>query len=650
MRTNPATGIYSGYYRLVESYRNDDNRILHRTILNAGYLDELNTDQLNLIQKILTTKANNPGQPLFDIPCSSDAVVIRYVDEFYKRMVAEKRIDVHAEKRGNKPTCGDKDIQTIDINSIRNKDVREVGAEWLTYQAMEQLKIARFLEHQGWNQQDIKLAQSHIISRAVYPASELATTRWIKENSSVCELTGYDIEKITKDCLYKISKKLYAEKEAFEQHLSLRTNELFDIHDKIMLYDLTNTYFEGSKPHSQLAKYGRSKEKRNDAKLVVLALVVNPEGFIKYSSVMEGNITDAKTLEGMINALRSKTSETAKKALVVIDAGIATEDNLSMIKAKGYDYLCVSRSSLKNYQMDEGVTTFTVIDNKKQKIDLCRVKSSRNTDYYLKVESQAKEAKERSMNQQFRLRFEAGMQKIANSLTKKGGVKQQDKVHERIGRLKQKYPSIHRYFEIKTKAKEQVETKRKRKGIQATKEKKRIVTSIKWAIKEDVDINARSGVYFLRTSLEGNSEQMLWQFYNTIREIEATFRTLKTDLDLRPIYHKNDDSTMAHLHLGLLAYWVVNTVRYQLKKQNIHSGWKEIVRTMNTQKTVTTLAQNIDDQVIMIRRCSEPNQQVLKLYDALKFKYAPFKKKKSVVHKSEIQDCQSIEQQPFLSG
>ena len=243
MRTNPATGIYSGYYRLVESYRNDDNRILHHTVLNAGYLDELNTDQLNLIQKVLTTKVNNPDQPLFEFPYTHDAMVIRYVDEFYTRMVAEKRIDVLVEKREKKPSGGDKDIQSIDINSIRNKDVREVGAEWLTYQAMEQLKIAQFLEHQGWEQQDIKLAQSHIISRAVYPASELETTRWIKENSSVCELTGYDIEKITKDRLYKISKKLYAEKEAFEQHLSLRTNELFDIHDKIILYDLTNTYF-----------------------------------------------------------------------------------------------------------------------------------------------------------------------------------------------------------------------------------------------------------------------------------------------------------------------------------------------------------------------------------------------------------------------
>jgi len=106
---------------------------------------------------------------------------------------------------------------------------------------------------------------------------------------------------------------------------------------------------------------------------------------------------------------------------------------------------------------------------------------------------------------------------------------------------------------------------------------------------------------------------------------------------------------MAHLHLGLLAYWLVNTVRHQLKKEGIHSGWREIVRTMNTQKAVTTLAQNKDDEVIMIRRCSEPNQQVRKLYDALKYKYAPFVKRKSVVLKSELVNCQFIEKQLFLS-
>jgi len=649
MRNNPKTDRYSGYYRLVESYRNHRDRVCHRTILNAGYLDELNTDQLNLIQKILTAKVSNCDKPLFSLPYSDDKTVISYVEEFYNRMVAEKRIDVLLEKPEKKSPKGGKDIQSIDINSIRNKDVREIGAEWLSYQAMNQLQIAPFLERQGWGEDDIKLVQSHIISRAVYPASELETTRWIKENSSVCEVTGYDIEKITKDRLYSISKKLYAQKEALEQHLSVRTNELFDIEDRIMLYDLTNTYFEGRKQGSQLARFGRSKEKRSDAKLVVLGLVINPEGFIKYSSILEGNMADSKTLAGMIDKLRIKTSLSAKKALIVIDAGIATDANLAMIKENGYDYLCVSRSSLKKYNIEAGEARVTVTDNKNQKINLCRVKSDRNTDYYLKVESESKELKERSMNEQFRSRFEAGLQAITESLTRKGGVKQEDKVYERIGRVKQKYPSIGRYYDITVEAKDDVETKIKKKGVKASKEKKKIVTSIKWAIKEGVDINARSGVYFLRTSVEANLETILWQSYNTIREIEATFRVLKTDLDLRPIYHQKDESTMAHLHLGLMAYWVVNTVRYQLKKEGIHSGWREIIRTMNTQKAVTTLAQNIHDEVILIRRCSEPNQLVRRLYDALKYKYAPFVKKKSVVHKSELDQCQFTEQQLFFS-
>jgi len=160
-------------------------------------------------------------------------------------MVAEKRIDVLIEKKEKKASKSGKDLQTIDINSIRNKDVREIGAEWLSYQAMKQLQIASFLERQGWDEEDIKLAHSHIISRAVYPAWELETTRWIKENSSVCELTGYDIDTLTKDRLYRISKQLYCEKDTLEEHLSVRTNELFDIEDKIVLYDLTNTYFEG---------------------------------------------------------------------------------------------------------------------------------------------------------------------------------------------------------------------------------------------------------------------------------------------------------------------------------------------------------------------------------------------------------------------
>lgn len=170
----------------------------------------------------------------------------------------------------------------------------------------------------------------------------MKTARWIKGNSVVCELTGYEKEKLTKDKLYKSALVLYGIKDTLEKHLSKCTNDLFDLEDKIVLYYLTNTYFEGEKRNSNLAKFGHSKEKRKGAKLVVLALVVNIEGLIKYSSILEGNVADNKTLPAMIEKLLRHTCR--NNAVLVHDAGIATEENLEMIATKGYKYFCVSRS------------------------------------------------------------------------------------------------------------------------------------------------------------------------------------------------------------------------------------------------------------------------------------------------------------------
>ena len=640
-RHNPTTNQPGWYYRLVESYRNSDGRVCHRTMLNLGFLEGLSPEQMNMIQKILTARAENHGNQLFEFPVSDDPIVTQYVEAYYARLVSEKRID--AAPAETKVSRSGKDWQTIDVNSIKNKDVREVGAEWLCFQAIRQLGIGTFLSDQGWEEEQVQLGITHIISRAVYPASELKTSSWIKENSAICELTGYDIDKITKDKLYGISKKLYQVKQELEQYLSLRTNELFDIEDKIILYDLTNTYFEGQMRGSKLAKFGRSKEKRADAKLVVLALVINPEGFIKYSDIFQGNISDPDTLGKIIDNLRDRTSHSSHKATVVIDAGIASDGNLKLIKEKGYEYICVTRSKMKDYSVVAADALVTVRDNKQQKIELCQVRKEGHTDYFLKIESHSKELKERSMNEQFQQRFEEGMQKIADSLTKKGGIKQADKVHERIGRLKQKFPSIGRYYEIEVEVAPKPVPARKGKGKKDKKQVKdndienKIITSIKWSVKEGIDINVRSGVYFLQTSIQ-DTEKVLWDGYNTIREIEAAFRVLKTDLELRPIYHKKDDTAMAHLNLGLLAYWLVNTIRHQLKKEAINSQWTEIVRTMNTQKAVTTTAQNNHEEIIQIRRCTEPNEKVKRIYDILKYKSEPYKKKKFVVHKMDFKN------------
>ena len=124
---------------------------------------------------------------------------------------------------------------------------------------------------------------------------------------------------------------------------------------------------------------------------------------------------------------------------------------------------------------------------------------------------------------------------------------------------------------------------------------------------------------------------MIWDIYNTLTEEEATFRTLKTDLSLRPVHRQKDSRTEAHIHLGVLAYMVVNTIRYKLKQQNIHHDWSNIIRIMNTQKIVTTSIKNNKGQVILLKKCSQPNSQAAAIYQATKYKQMPFSLKKYVV-------------------
>jgi hypothetical protein len=630
MRYNPATGNQEGYYRLVESYRNLEDKVCHRTLLNVGFISkQLGPEQLNIIQKILTQKA--AGVATIDFPEYQEPKINNYVEQWYAAMTAKGKIEPPDGTVYNSAGCCTQ-YQTVDTESIKSKDVREAGAEWICLQALKQLGIDSFLESVDWSTEQKQLALTQIASRAVYPASEYKTARWIKENSGVCELTGYDVDKITKDKLYGSALKLYFIKEELENYLSKKTNELFDIQDKIVLYDLTNTYFEGEKRNSSLARFGKSKEKRNDATLVVLALVVNREGFIKYSSIYEGNMSDCKTVADMIDKLRIKTSSSATKALVVIDAGIATEDNLQMIKDKGYDYLCVTRSKIKDYTIAGNTTTKIIYDKKGQKIELQQVQRAGDMDFYLKVKSDAKTIKEHSIAAKFQARFEEELQKVAGSLTKKSGIKTPEKVHQRIGRIKQKYPSTQKYYDIEVKAGES-----------------QIVREVSWKIKEHQNPQSEHGVYFLRTSLNADDERIVWEIYNTIREIESSFRCLKTDLDLRPIYHHKDESAMAHLYLGLLAYTMVNTIRYQLKSKSINHSWQEIVRICNTQKLVTTTVKNIRQQTIEIRKCSEPDQKIKQLYEALNYTFYPFRRKKFVVHKEEQKKSQTQYSNEFNS-
>lgn len=535
--------------------------------------------------------------------------------------------------------------------SLHHKDIRSVGGEWLCSQAIEELGLPSFFRSLGWRDLDIRLAQTMIISRMVHPCSELCMSRWITENSAVCELTDFPVSKINKDRLYRMTNRLYSIKEATEDFLSHKTNELFDLDDAIILYDLSNTYYEGQMLNSKIAKHGRSKEKRSDAKLLVLGVVINAQGFIKRSHLLRGNINDAVTLTEMVSDLRQKTSLGEKRSVVVMDAGISTDENLSMLRDNGFDYICVRRGMLKDYHPKTAGHVVEVEDNKHQKIRLEKVvcENENEQEYYLKIDSEAKRLKECSMNARFQKGFEDGLTKIATSLTKKSGIKQTDKVNERIGRLKGKYPSIHRHYHITVESElvPDASSKKSKKSEPSKGQSQGVVTSVTWKLKENVDVNARSGIYFLRTSLQ-DTEKILWNSYNTIRNVESTFRCLKSDLDLRPIYHKMDDTSLAHLNLGVLAYQIVNTILYKLRnpyKQNeksndetIHWQWKEVIRVMETQHAITTLAQNKAREVIILRQCSLPNGKVRRVYDKVGYKENPFKKKKIVVHRQDFEN------------
>jgi transposase len=434
-RTNPSTNKYDSYYRLVESYRNEIGRVCHRTILNVGFLEEeLTPEQLNVIARTLTDLYQK-RQTLFP---QTDPKITKWVTDLWSRIVGGNRLDL---------TLYDENNRMVNADTIKHSNVREIGAEWLCYNTWHNLDIDKVLEANGFTEHEIQLAQTQVISRAVNPASELATAKWILENSAVTELTGYDLSKMNKDRLYKSALKLNSIKEVLEQHLSNRTNELFDIQDKIMLYDLTNTYFEGEKRNSKLAKFGRSKEKRSDSKLVVLALVVNIYGFIKHSSVHEGNFSDCKDLEKVIKSLDYSTG--VNKPIIVIDAGIATKKNLELIREKGYHYLCVSRTKLKNYKFDTNRLVVHLETKSKKKVVLKKVVSPDHTDYWLEITSEMKAKKEQGMKTQFESRYEEELTIIKAAVEKKGGIKRADKVNQRIGRAKEKYPSAQGKYEIR---------------------------------------------------------------------------------------------------------------------------------------------------------------------------------------------------------
>lgn len=626
IRFNPQTRRDEKYYRVKETFRDCAGKVRSRILLTVGFLHGLRPEDIRDIGKGLNylsqhREEEDKGADLFgDVFAGYSETVRQHIARYWSMMVEQGTVDtvgrVMEESRGQAR-------KMLDVETMRHSDARDTGAEWLCLQAVRQLEIEECLRAEGWSEEKIKAAVAMLITRTIYTPSELKSMRIMRENSAVCELVyGEQGRYPGYRTVYDIAPSLYKMKEKLEKHLCSRTDTLFNQENRILLFDLTNFYFEGRKEGSRKAAFGRSKEKRSDCKLLVLALCINTDGFIRYSSVLPGNTADPKSLPDMIEKVIGQSpvaSDPKHRSLVVIDAGIATEDNLALIRERGFNYLCVSRSRLTDCELKAGARTVIVHDSHKQEIRLTEVEHKDGGDYFLQVDSPAKALKESSMNRQFRERFETELGKIKVSIAKKGGVKSYDKVIERTGRAMQKYPSIAKFY-----------------AITYTPDAKNpsLMADITWTIKVP-DTDADSGKYHLRTNVASLNEEMTWSYYNLIREIECTNRQLKTDLSLRPIFHQKDERSDAHLFFGLLAYWIVNTIRHQLGQAGNRSYWTEIVRTMSTQKLVTTEAVNALGEKVQLRMCSEPTAAASKLYKALNYHDRPFKRK-FVVHSTDF--------------
>ncbi|MEA3288316.1 MAG: IS1634 family transposase, partial [Candidatus Marinimicrobia bacterium] len=451
---------------------------------------------------------------------------------------------------------------------------------------------------------------------------------WARNVSGLCELTDMDPNLLSNNALYRISDSLLSVKDELEKHLYQRERDLFSSNDKILLYDLTNTYFEGQAQSNPKAKRGWSKEKRYDCPLLTLGMVVDSQGFPRVSKLLAGNVSEGKTLLGMIQALQaeevklgsdsgldqnleSKPAEIKPRGItVVLDAGIAIESNLELLRSNGYDYIVVARNKpVTMAEIDLNKLT-TIKETAHEKVEVCLIE--REDENILYCKSLKRLAKENAMQLQYQHRFEAGIELISASLMKKGGVKKAEKIMERIGRLKQRNSAIARFYSIDIKQKDGV------------------VTSITWKFKQqEAETDRFSGSYFLRSSRKDLNEAALWKTYVMLTKVEEGFRCLKDDLKLRPVFHQKEQRSDGHMFITLLAYHLLNSIRVSLEAEGIHLRWQNIRELLSTHALVTTSFNTEDGQRIHIRQCSDPELFHRSIYNALKIKLTPLAMKKT---------------------
>lgn len=579
-KKNPGYDKTFTYHRLMESIRTPKGP-RQRILLNLGHLDLPPEDWKTLANRIEEIVSN---QVSFFPP----APHIESLAQYHAQVLRQKEMRAI-------PAAEEAEWERVNLKSLSQNEFRTIGGEAVAYNAFKGLGFPRILAGLGLSEEHIHQASLLIIGRLLHPSSERETAIWAKELSALGELLGADFRHLSNNALYRLSDELVRHRDEIENRLAERERESFGLEEKIILYDLTNTYLEGSAHESTRAKRGRSKEKRDDRPLLTLALVLDEEGFPKKSKVLPGNASEPGSLKGFLEEYKSDLAlrQPLFKELptVVIDAGVGTQDNLNLLRGEGFHYVTVSRS-----RPVETPTEGLVVIKAERDSTIKAKRLDRDGEVILYCESTGRARKEEAMKASFQKHFEEGLRAIASSLSKKRGRKSYGKVMERLGRLRERYPSISRFYNVDI------------------REERGKVTRIEWSIDDEKELEARfSGSYYIRSSRTDLDEKQLWSLYMMLGEVEEAFRYLKSELGMRPVYHRKDRRQEGHLFITVLAYHLLATIQRKLNSKGISHRWIKLRERLASHMRATASVNNDKGERIYIRQTGDPEPYELTL-------------------------------------
>jgi transposase len=313
-----------------------------------------------------------------------------------------------------------------------------------------------------------------------------------------------------------------------------------------------------------------------------------------------GNVSEGTTLQTMLKGL-----DASKDALVIMDAGIATEANLAWLRDQGYRYLAVSRTRGRAFDPEQATATLTAAG---ETIRLHRTLNEDQTEIRLHCHSCGRATKETAISARFIKSFEAGLMKLAEGLGKPRTQKTIAAIQQRIGRLREKSRGISQHYEITVTSDET--------GLNAA--------TIVWTkVPREGSMLTHPGVYCLRSNETGWDAETLWRTYSMLTDLEAVFRGLKSDLGLRPVFHHTEGRAAGHLFLTVLAYQMVQAIRRRLAERGCHLSWSALRAVLSVQQRVTATFRQRDGRTLHVRKATTAEPELRQIYDALEIDPAP---------------------------